>query len=111
MLSNVYPAEEKNEKFVFKYFAYSGTSNSNTGEAASTLKEESLLKTGGTLGAPEAKKVAAVQVTFNVGPQSKTELKTGSTLEKGTLAEFSSVATLSFMSPDSEASIVQGPCE
>lgn len=105
-------AEEGGKKLpVFQYFAYNTKASSSTSSAASALKEESIVKTGETLTEAGAAKVGAVQVSFRMQSNERKEFKQTTSSEKGAFAEQSTLNTFSFMSPDSETSLVVGPCE
>jgi Tfp pilus assembly protein PilW len=108
-ISNVYPTEESPQA-IFRYYEYKSSPEKATTAAASTLKEESLVSGSSEL-KESYKKVAAVAVAFKVGPQGKTEFKQAASVEKGSFAEFSTLNTLAFMAPNSEAKIEAGPCE
>jgi type II secretory pathway component PulJ len=102
----------KKEKAMFRYYTYAPTSTGATNEAAATLKEVEL-KAGEELktkGVGTAAKVAAVQVSFKTGSYTK-EVKLGSGAEAGVPGELTTLTTFAFSAPDSEATVVAGPCE
>jgi|GEM_PF-835597 len=97
---------------IFRYFRYAGTSSAGTTEAAQTLTEIPL-KAGEQLekqGVGTANKVAAVEVSFRTAPYTR-EVKLGALAESTATADLSTLTTFAFSAPNSEATIVAGPCE
>lgn len=106
---NISQVEPVKENPVFKYYKYSSSSANGTSEAAATLTPMEV--SGATaLTAAQAKEVAAVGVTFRSAPYTK-ELKLSAASEKGTPLDQTTLTTFAFSAPNSETTIVAGPCE
>jgi Prokaryotic N-terminal methylation motif len=112
LAENVSQVEEGSEKIpVFRYYAYSKTSHSEAGKAASALEEKSLTPTeSSTLTESGAEEVASIVVAFRTGPYSK-EKRLTSASEKGQFADLTSQTTFAFSVPNAEAELKAGPCE
>jgi len=89
---------------VFKYFAYSTTTTSESGKPISTLKEVGFKTAGETLTAAQAKTVAAVQITYTAGAVD------GNTALNRSV-EMSNLVNFSFSVPTAETPIEASPCE
>jgi prepilin-type N-terminal cleavage/methylation domain-containing protein len=88
---------------VFRYYKYSATTSAGTETApAGTLTSVEPPEKGFT--AKEANGIAAVQVSFSQAPSNNN-------LKLGRPVEFASLATFAFASPNSEATITDGPCQ
>ncbi len=95
---------EKKAVPVFRYYKYNTAAATST-EAASTTLKQIELKSGETLKA-NAKEVAAVDVSFNIAPNdTNTSQKTGRSVD------LNDQSTFAFSAPNSESTIVAGPCE
>jgi Tfp pilus assembly protein PilW len=87
---------------IFKYYMYGEAASGSSSTAESTLTEEKPPTSGFT--AEEAKKVAAVLVSFGTAPiDGQTALSRR--------AEFSNQIIFSFSTPSSETTIKDGPCQ
>ena len=87
---------------IFRYYTYGETASESSSTAVSTLTEK-LAPTGGFT-TEEAKKIAAVVVSFATAPiDGETAL--------GRRAELSNQVIFSFSTPSSETTIKDGPCE
>jgi hypothetical protein len=96
----------KVEEPIFTYWAYATAASTSTSAASSTLtKIEKFEGEKETLTAAQAKKVASVEVKFNQLPTDNEEKQSGRSVD------LNSQVTFSFSAPDSEATIVAGPCE
>ena len=106
----VFNAKKEAEKVpIFRYYEYAGSSSTNTGAAASTLKEIPIA-VGKELGKTEAEKVASVEVRFKTGSYTK-EIKVSKSEESTIPSELLTQTTFAFSAPNSEATIEAGPCE
>ena len=101
--------ETKTAYPIFRYFEYAGSSSTNTAAAASTLKEVKL-EGSKELGKTEARKVASVEVRFKTGSTTK-EVKLTKAQEATIPSELVSQTTFAYSAPNSESTIVAGPCE
>jgi Tfp pilus assembly protein PilW len=112
LAENVSQVEEAGKKQpIFEYFNYNTKSQTETGKAASTLAETSLIEEGGKLTEAQAASVAAVGVKFRTAPPNKKEYVQNSTVEKKTFADQTSQTIFAFSAPNSEATIEAKPCE
>jgi len=114
LAANVTPAETANSKgetgkWLFRYYEYASSSSSSTSAAASTLTEIPL-KSGSSLSASEAEKVAAVEVRFKTGSYTK-EVNLKKAEETTIPSELQTETTFAFSAPSSESKIEAGPCE
>jgi Tfp pilus assembly protein PilW len=98
-------------KDLFEYFKYNTTSQSETGKAASTLSEKSLVEGTKELSESGAASVASVGVNFRTAPPNKKEYAQNANVEKRTFADQSSQTIFAFSAPNSEAEVVAKPCE
>jgi Tfp pilus assembly protein PilW len=101
---NIYAqARESKEVPIFQYYKYSTKASLGGTEAPTSTLTQIPLKAKETLGA-SAKSVAAVQVSFSQAPSDNN-------LALSRAAEFSNLVTFAFASPNSEATITDGPCQ
>ncbi|HEY1832851.1 MAG TPA: prepilin-type N-terminal cleavage/methylation domain-containing protein [Solirubrobacteraceae bacterium] len=91
-------------KLIFKYFEYSPSATAGTKEASSSLTPILPKAESESLTEAQAKKVAAVEVSFVTAPNDKQTTR-------GRTATLNSLVTFAFSAPDSEATITGGPCE
>jgi Tfp pilus assembly protein PilW len=103
-------AGEPSGKGIFRYYKYSTAVSG--GEAASEQALEPITPSTETteLGS-EAKKVAAVSVTFRAGAFRNELLSSESKAKKAVPAELTTQVTLAFAAPNSEAPISDAPCK
>lgn len=92
----------KEEQPFFKYFKYATKSTTGTSEQSATLTEVTPKES--TFTEPEAREIAAVQVSF-------TQLPTDGNEALGRVATFSNQVTFAFTAPSTEATIEAHPCE
>jgi Tfp pilus assembly protein PilW len=110
LADNVTPVEEEGKtKPIFEYLSYNTASSSGTNEAATTLNEKEPL-TATPLTEANAKNAASVIVRFRTAPPTK-EIRQNATPEKNTFADQTSQTIFAFSAPNSETTIVAGPCE
>jgi Tfp pilus assembly protein PilW len=101
LAENIY--QQSTTTALFQYYKYATTASSGSGETASgALTLLAVPKEG--FDATEAAGIAAVQVSLSAAP-------TNNNTALGRSAEFSSLVTLAFASPSSEATITDGPCQ
>lgn len=101
LAENIYEQSKESKAVpIFQYYKYATTgSTGGTETPSSTLTATEPPKDAST-----AKAIAGVQVSFSAAP-------TDNNLTLGRAVEFSSLVTLAFASPSSEATIVDGPCQ
>lgn len=101
---------EGKEQPVFRYWEYATTPTTSTEKAATTLTE---IKLGATeaLTSTQANNVASVTVSFSTAPSEKKEVHLTTASEAGLADSQSTQNTFAFTAPNSESTIVAGPCE
>lgn len=105
---NIVRAEEAGVKQpIFRYYEYAEHSTTGTGEL-NTLQRINLAE-GTALTKAQAENVAAVQIAFRTPPTTNASKTAAEVAHES--ADVSSMSTLAFSAPNSEAKIKAGPCE
>jgi Tfp pilus assembly protein PilW len=88
---------------VFQYYKYATTASPGTAESASGALTPVVPPSAG-FNATEAKSIAAVRMSYLAAPRDNY-------LVSGRQVQFSTLVTLAFAAPSSEATITDGPCQ